>query len=133
MIRTYLDAGASIATWRGPQPERSIAEGLFRDAGRVLIASPIVRLELARHRDNSAAEIAHFQGLFELVKVWVPLDDDLAMRARELRTEYGLGSLDALHVAAAEAGVADQFVTTEKHGKPIHRVSQVGPFFLGDL
>lgn len=50
-----------------------------------------------------------------------------------MRTEYDLGALDALHVAAAEVGVVDQFVTTEKPSKPLHWVTHVGPVFLGDL
>ncbi len=133
MIRTFPDAGVYIATWRGPEPEQSNAKRLFRDPSRVLIASSAIRLELARNRNNSPAEIAHFEVLFELVQVWVPLDDALAFRARELRTAYDLASLDALHVAAAEAGVAGQLVTTEKPNKPLHRVASINPTFLGDL
>ena len=133
MIRTYLDIGPYIATWRGPEREKSLAEGLFRDPTRVLVGSSIVRLELARHRNNTPAEVAHFAALFDAVHVWIPLDEDLAFRARELRTQYDLGSLDALHVAAAEAGVVDQFVTTEKPGKPLYRVGHIGPVYLGDL
>jgi predicted nucleic acid-binding protein len=35
---------------------------------------------------------------------------------------YGLAAMDALHISAARLLDADQFVTTEKPGKPIHRV-----------
>ena len=133
MIRTFLDSGVYILAWRGSAEERASAERVFRDPNRILFASSIIRIELARHRKNSPEEIAHFQALFDLVSVWVPLDDDLAFRARELRTEYDLGSLDALNVATAEAGVVDEFVTTEKPGKPLYRVTRVGPTFLGDL
>jgi len=34
---------------------------------------------------------------------------------------YGLAALDALHLAAALMLAADEFVTTEKPGKPIYR------------
>jgi hypothetical protein len=56
----------------------------------------------------------------------------LALRARELRTAFDLSSIDALHVAAAELAVVDQFVTTEGRAKPLFRATQVNPVFLGD-
>lgn len=77
--------------------------------------------------------MAHFGALFDAVHVWIPLDEDLAFRARESRTEYDLGAIDALHVAAAEIAVVDPFVTTEKPNKPLQRVAHVGPVYLGDL
>lgn len=37
--------------------------------------------------------------------------------------QHGLAAMDALHVAAALLLGADEFVTTEKPGKPIYRVT----------
>ena len=92
-----------------------------------------MRLELAPHNACPPAETAHFEALFEFVHVWVPLDESLAVRARELRTAFGLASLDALHVGAAELAVVDQFVSTERTNKPLYRAEHVNPIFLGDL
>jgi len=122
-----------IASWRGSVGARSRADSLFRDQTRTLIASSIVRLELAPHRASPPEETAHFEALFEFIHVWISLDESLAVRARELRTAFDLASLDALHVAAAELAVADQFVTTEGRTKPIFRSTHVNPVFLGDL
>lgn len=112
---------------------RSKAEAIFRDDATTLVASTIVRLELAPHQACPPAETAHFEALFEFVHVWIPLDESLALRARELRTAFGLASLDALHVAAAELSVVDAFGTTERPTKQLFRSSQINPVFLGDL
>jgi len=46
------------------------------------------------------------------------------------REEHGLGAMDALHLAAAHAGGAEEPVTTEKRSKPIHRSSLVKVVYL---
>jgi predicted nucleic acid-binding protein len=38
----------------------------------------------------------------------------------------GLAALDALHLAAAQAVGATEFVTTEKPDKPLHRTTLIG-------
>lgn len=128
-----MDTGVFVATWRGSVEARSKADAIFRDDSKTLIASSIVRLELAPHNACPPSETAHFEALFEFVHVWIPLDESLALRARELRTAFGLASLDALHVAAAELAVVDQFVSTERPTKPLYRASHVNPVFLGNL
>ncbi len=71
--------------------------------------------------------------MFKLVREWVPNDDALLQRAVELASTYDIMNLDALHVAAAERAGVQEFVTTEKPGKPLYRAMHVGPVFLDDL
>ncbi|RYG43026.1 hypothetical protein EON79_17790 [bacterium] len=122
-----------IASWRGTSESRAKAEEVFFDDSRILIASSIIRLELAPHSGNRPEEIAHFQSLFEFIHLWVSMDDALVGRAREIRTAFDVASIDALHLAAAELAVTDQFITTERPGKPLYRVSHLGPVFLSNL
>jgi hypothetical protein len=43
---------------------------------------------------------------------------------------YGVGPMDSLHLAAARLLSADQFITTEKPKKSIHRSSLVKVVYL---
>ncbi|WP_242577711.1 hypothetical protein [Chroococcus sp. FPU101] len=45
--------------------------------------------------------------------------------AQNIASQYGLGALDALHVASAISVSADELITTEKLSKPIHQVREV--------
>ena len=47
--------------------------------------------------------------------------------------DHGLAGMDALHIAAAMLLEADEFVTTEKHGRPIYRVDSLQVTYLGDM
>jgi predicted nucleic acid-binding protein len=56
------------------------------------------------------------------VEIWVSLSDELAELAQQQAEKFGLSALDSLHVAAAISAGANEFITTEKTGKPLHRV-----------
>jgi predicted nucleic acid-binding protein len=47
-------------------------------------------------------------------------------------TKAGLGAMDALHLAAARLSRADEFITTEKPLKAIHRSTIVRVVYLFD-
>lgn len=49
----------------------------------------------------------------------------LIQRALQRGSEFGLGAVDALHVAAAELAQADELVTSERATSPICRVTSV--------
>ncbi len=50
--------------------------------------------------------------------------------ANQESRQYGLGALDALHVAAAYLLQADELITTERTVKPIYRTSLVQVVYL---
>ena len=59
------------------------------------------------------------------VESWVRLDDGLTVRAMALAVRFGLSALDALPLTAALQLGADEVITSEKPGRPIHRITQV--------
>ena len=63
-------------------------------------------------QDPDRERVRRVQGLLNLVKRRVALSGAVLSRARELE-QLGFRGLDALHVAAAEAGRAEILVTTD--------------------
>ncbi|ACK71220.1 conserved hypothetical protein [Gloeothece citriformis PCC 7424] len=52
--------------------------------------------------------------------------------AQDVAAKYGLGALDALHIACAISVEADEFITTEKTTKPLHRVREIQVISIAD-
>lgn len=125
MTRTYLDSGVLIAAARGTDDIAAAALDVLGDPERVFVASIFVQLEvLPKPVYNKYVAEAHFYDTyFAAVVAWA--EPDVASAALHLAQQYGLSALDALHVAAAIALHADELVTTEGPGKPIHRVTDV--------
>lgn len=127
MILSYTDSGVVIAAWRHDSPLCIPARRFLTDSSRKIVASPLVRLETlpkASYRKN-ADELAYYEAVFASVREWVQVDDALVESAIDLGRRYDIVNLDALHVAAAIRAGVDQFVTTEKPGKPLYRVTEL--------
>ncbi len=90
-------------------------------------SSDFVRLEVlpkaSFHRREE--ERAFYEGFFGAVRHWAPIGEALIEEALEIASRSGLSALDALHVAAALAVGADELITCEKPGSPVHRVSGI--------
>ena len=124
MIRTYVDANLLIIAFRGNDAGVAAAIQVLDDAQRVLVSSAFLRLEILRkplfyQRDD---EIRFMEAFCARVNDWVVVDDALVKQALSLAANYDLGSMDALHLAAALTGKADEFITLEKPFKPMFRV-----------
>jgi hypothetical protein len=52
----------------------------------------------------------------------VPVSQALVVQASEQAQRAGLAAMDALHMAAARAGLAPELITVEHPGKPLYRV-----------
>lgn len=74
------------------------------------IGSDILRYETARVRDRHIREGSDV--LCQAVHEWVPLTDGIRARATELET-LGFRPLDALHLASAETGTVNVFLTVD--------------------
>jgi hypothetical protein len=75
-----------------------------------LVWSWVLSYENARHpKPDRRDEIALWEDRAEIV---APLSDDLQDRARQI-VEQGISALDAAHLASAEAGAADVFLTCD--------------------
>jgi predicted nucleic acid-binding protein len=125
LTRTFLDAGVLIAAARGGDAIAQRALDIIKDRERVFVSSPFVRLEILPkalfHRQDG--EVVFYRSYFDLVRVWVDADRDLLEEADDVASRFGLAALDALHVTSAIIAGADEFVTTERPTRPIHRVS----------
>jgi predicted nucleic acid-binding protein len=74
---------------------------------------------------NKRDEVALYNLYFRQVTIWVPVTEALMQAAHREAVRSGLPAVDALHVASAAAGGADELVTTEAPGKPLHRTKLV--------
>ena len=125
MIRTYLDAGVLIALARGQRGSARSAFDLIEDPERELVASVFLRLETLPKAviERRTAEVALYQRYFARIVDWANPLDELVSLAEGEAARYGLSALDGLHIAAAKLLGADEFVTTERPGKPVHRAT----------
>jgi len=124
LILTFVDAGVLIAAARGTTDISGKAMELLDDDKRSFASSDFVRLEvLPKPMFHKRQEEAAFYGaFFEAVTDWAHWDESLLQQALTLASRYGLSALDALHAAAALSLGAHEIVTTEKLGRPLHRV-----------
>jgi predicted nucleic acid-binding protein len=124
VTRTFLDAGVLIAAIRGTPEIADHAMALLNDPERLFVSSDFVQLEVLpkavyfRH----TAEASFYRAYFASVAEVVPVSQALVLHASEQAQRAGLAAMDALHVAAARAGEAAEFITVEPPRKPLFRV-----------
>ncbi len=121
---SFVDSGVLIAAVRGAPEIVAEAREILLDPDISFASSAYVRLEVlpkaSFHRQEK--ERAFYEGFFETVGHWAPIGESLIEEALEIASRAGLSALDSLHVAAALAVGADELITCEKPGRPIHRV-----------
>lgn len=128
---TFVDTSVLItATVDKKYDRRLTALKLLGDRRREFAATDFLRLELIpiplRHGHHD--QVKFYEAFFKRVAVWIEpqafVDD-----AYDLACRYGLGAMDALHVAAA-AFIKAEFFSTEKAGKPLYQAyKQAIPLF----
>jgi predicted nucleic acid-binding protein len=120
---TYLDADILIAAAKGTEVFSAPALEVLDDPERSFACSDYVKLEVlpnAAYFERTGI-VAFYEEFFESVERWVPSSPELSARALDLACQHGLGAMDALHVAAAEAAGAE-LLTAESPTKPMFRV-----------
>ena len=127
IILTYLDSGVLIAAARGTDIVSLKATSILDSKQRQFSSSPFVRLEILTkakyHKQQD--EVNFYETFFASCAIWANDLDTIVNLAEELAAKYGLNALDALQVAAAISVNADEFITTEKTTKPLHRVTDI--------
>ena len=127
MIRTFLDASVLIAAVRGtPVPiERALT--VMNDPARVLLTSDFVRLEVLPKPlyFRLQAEVDFYEAYFALVTEMVEVAPALVRQAYAEAQQVGLAGMDALHIAAAKASSAEEFITTERPTTALFRVTGI--------
>lgn len=121
----FTDSGVLIAAGRGPVAEA--AKGVLLNSEFDFASTPFVWLEvLAKAKFTGRLnEVRFYQTYFDSVSAWADVDAELLEAAAELASRHRLSAIDALHAAATVALNATRLVTTERAGRPLHRVCEV--------
>ena len=124
MIRTFLDAGILIAAVRGQEEEAGHALAILEDPERSFVASDFLRMKVLPKAIyyQRPAEVALYERFFAQARL-VSVSAVLVTQAYTEACTFGLSALDALHVTAAKAGGAEEFITTERPTTPLFRVT----------
>ncbi|HWZ33369.1 MAG TPA: PIN domain-containing protein [Bryobacteraceae bacterium] len=125
--RTFLDTNVLIAAHRGDAQQKGPALKLLLDADRFFIASPFLELELLPKAIfyKSTAEIEFYKDYLDHVRFWISDTATTVRIANEEAARVGLNAMDALLLAGAFLGAAEEFYTLESPDKPIHRTNLV--------
>jgi len=133
-LRTAIDANVLIAAWSGNRVLYQRALQILEDSERVLIVSDALWLETVPKAIYmaQAAESAFYQSVFARAEcqAWSP---SIVSTAKRLAQKYGLAAMDAVHISVALAAQADEFVSSEKPGKPMFRVKEIDTVSLRSL
>ena len=121
---TYVDSGLLIAVAQGRDEVYEAALSVLDDPERDFVSSVYVKLEVLPMATwlGQEDQVESYQEYFDSVSHWAPSSPELSNKALDLAREHGLGAVDALHVAAAEAKGAE-LVTTERPTQPMFRVT----------
>ena len=134
LILTYLDSGVLIAAARGTDLVSFKATSILDSDEREFSSSRFVRLEILAkakyHKQQD--EVDFYETFFASCQSWATDFDTIVQLAEDLAAKYGLNALDALQVASAISVNAEEFVTTEKNTKPLHRVTEIKVVSLAD-
>ena len=127
MIKTYVDSGVLIAATRGTDAASLRAISILDDDDRQFCSSCFVRLEILAKAKyyKREAEIEFYQSFFSSCTIWADDLNAIVDLAEYLASKYGLNALDALQAASAIYLDADEFITTEKLTKPLHRITEI--------
>ena len=127
MILTYVDSGVLIYAAQGNTAAAGLALPFLTDKNREYVTSEFVRLEVLPKAifNKNQVEADFYNGLFALSKRIVPPSQALFEQAMEEAQTYGLRAIDALHIACAIFGGAEELVTSENRTKPMHRTKSV--------
>jgi predicted nucleic acid-binding protein len=123
LLRTYVDSGVLIWAAQGVTENSGIALPFVTDSSREYVTSDYVRLELIPkatfHRNQT--ELDFYEAFFQANIRCIPASESLMREAMDHGCHTGISGLDALHIAYAVFAGAEEFITTEKRTKPIHR------------
>jgi predicted nucleic acid-binding protein len=124
LIRTYIDADVIINALRVADISRcKIAYKILGDPNRRLLVSDYLRLETLPKSiyHHQQAQVDFINKIIEHSEL-IPSSATVINKAMDVASFYGLNGMDALHVASAFIGQADEMVSFEKPSKPFYRI-----------
>jgi len=124
---TYIDSGVLIFAAEGTTAAAALALPFLADPSREYVSSDYVRLELMPKATfhKRTAEVAFYNLFFTTTTRSIPTSEALLKYALEEACKTGIQGLDAVHIACAVFAGAEEFITSEKINKPIHRTKLV--------
>jgi len=127
MTLSFMDAGVLIQVVRGNEAISETTLDVIYAADRKLASSFYLLLEvLPKAQYNQRNKESQFYQFFsELVTVWATDWEVIHKEAERQSRLYGLGAMDALHIAAALSVRADEFVTAERADRSIFRTPDI--------
>jgi len=123
-LRTYIDADVIINALRVDDEKRYlIAFKILEDKNRLLLVSDYLRLETLPKPvyNRQDIQVAFINKIFEHSEL-IRSNDFIIEKALDLAGRYGLNGMDALHIASAISGGADEMVSFERPNKPFYRL-----------
>lgn len=127
-VLTFVDSGILITAARGQDMALKLrALTLLNEPYREFASSRFVWLEVMPKAvwAKNIPEQKLYEVFFDAVIHWPDDYDAVISLAETEAAAAGLGSLDALHVAAAKLVGADELVTIEKPSKSIYRTQSI--------
>jgi len=122
---TVVDSSVLITAAIGPHPaQRMRAISLIADRRREFAATRFLKLEVLPipTRYQKRKELNLYERFFSNVVTWLD-EEPLIQPALDLACQYGLGALDALHLAAA-ISLNAEFVSAVRPTKPLYQAYQ---------
>ncbi|MCT7959399.1 PIN domain-containing protein [Laspinema sp. D1] len=127
MIRTFVDAGVLIYAARAENEMAELALQILEDDQREFASSIFLKLEVLPKAiyNQQSIEIKFYETFFDAVIYWANDINIIIEQAYRESSQFGLGAMDALHIAAAVSVGATEFITNEKPQKSIHRTQSI--------
>jgi predicted nucleic acid-binding protein len=128
--RTYLDSSVLIQAVQGA--DAGLTFNLLQDSNRQFVASSFLKLETLPQPTfhKRSAELEFLEAFFAQVIEWAEVSEDLMEKSLKESCEVPLSAIDGIHIAAAKVLKADEFITAERPGKPLHRVKGLKVIYL---
>lgn len=122
-----MDSGVLIFAAKGNTAAAALALPFLQDAAREFVTSEYVRLEVIPKPTcfGNQVEVEFYNAFFRLNSRTIPTSVALLELAMEEACRTGLSAIDAIHIACAVFGGAEEIVTSEKTTKPMHRTQLV--------
>jgi hypothetical protein len=134
VTRTFLDSGVLLTAWRGKECcDQALA--VMEDGSREFCTAQLVKLELLPKPAffKQKLETEFYGTYFAQVKHEEPLSEALGNEALALASAHGIAAADALNLCAALRLGAEEFITSEKPGKPMFSVPKIRVISLHSL
>ncbi|MCI7539261.1 MAG: PIN domain-containing protein [Veillonellaceae bacterium] len=82
-----------------------------RTDGNIILGSKILKLEIRKISNSVRQE--NVKMLYQMTSEYVPFSTAIKERAERIRKASSIHNMDSLHIASAEAGKADVFLSTD--------------------